>query len=154
MYVMHKRERVVRLPDGGTRTEPGETRTFSTAMGLLRHCLRERVFAHRTGGVPYPTAPDAVWLGRAGKRSYGLVDTFTRWEVTYEHIEAMRRAQSAYAERLHYRREIAPQWRPDTSVSPTGEIRYADNSVELHEVDKDGNRRHRMIVAPSGDACF
>lgn len=154
MYVMHKRERVVRLPDGGTRTEPGETRTFTTALDMLRHCLSERVFAHRTGGVPYPATPDKVWLGREGGPTYGLVDTFTLWEVTYDHIKAMRAAQVRYNAHLHYVTEDEPQWRPDTSVSATGEVHYADNSIELHEIDKDGNKRHRMIRYPSGDVCF
>lgn len=155
MYVMHKRARVAMQKDGTTReTHSAETRTFTTAMGMLRHCLRERVFEHRTGGVPYPSTPDGVYLGLPGRPSYGLVDPLTRWEVTYDHIEAMRSAQIAFGERLYYWREVEPEWQPDTSVSATGEVHYADNSVELHEIDKRGRKRHRMVKYPSGDACF
>lgn len=155
MYVMHRRARVAIQSDGTRReTHPAETRTFGSGMEMLRFCLRERVFDHRTGGRAYPTRPDELWLGRPGGRTYGVVDTMTRWEVTYDHIEAMRRAQSAYCARLHYWREVAPQWRPDTSVSPTGEVYYADNSVTVHEVDKDGNKRQRQTVPPHGDVCF
>lgn len=154
MYVMHKRDRVVRLPDGGTRTEPGETRTFSSGMALLRFCLNERIFEHRVGGRRYPVLADEKWLGRPGGRTFGIVDRFTRWEVTSGHIEAMRRAQQRYREILHYLREVEPEWRPDTSVSATGEIHWADNSIERAEIDKRGNTRIVKLRAPGGDACY
>jgi hypothetical protein len=155
MYVMHQRARVAMQEDGTTReTHSAQTRTFGSGMELLRFALRERLFDHRVGGVAYPTTPDRVHLGHQGARSYGLIDPCTRWEVTYDHIEAMRRAKAEYDRRMHYWREIEPEWRPDPRISASGLVRFADNSVELYEVDKRGNRRHRMIEAPSGDACF
>lgn len=33
-------------------------------------------------------------------------------------------------------------------------IHYADNSVEIIEINNFGEKRQRQIVAPSGDACF
>lgn len=142
-------------PARGDRAE--ERRTFSTAAGLLRWALRERVFDHRVGGVPYPTRFDDVYLGRrdhdAGQ-DYHLIDTFTPWKITGDHLAAMRRVQRRYGEIVHHLREVDPGWEPDTSVSPTVEIHYADNSVELHEVNRYGGKRRRTLVAPHGDACF
>jgi hypothetical protein len=154
MYVIHRRPRTAIQEDGSTRTTPGETRTFATAAGLLRFALNEQLFDHRTGGRAYPTRVHEVWLGRVGTRAYGLINPFTRWEVTYDHIEAMRRAQHAYNERLHYWREVEPEWRPNPDVGVDGVIGFADNSTELQEINKYGGRRHRMLVAPHGDACF
>lgn len=145
----------VTRPARGNR--PEERRTFHTAAGLLRWALRERVFRHNVGGVPYPTRFDEIHLGYKDHDKgydYHLIDSFVGWKITGDHLAAMRRAQRAYAERLHYRREIAPEWKPDMSVSPTGEVHYADNSVELHEVNRDGEKRRRTVVAPHGDACF
>lgn len=48
---------------------------------------------------------------------------------------------------LHFLKEVTPQWR----VVET--IHYADNSEEIKEVDKNGNVRYRMTVAPHGDLC-
>lgn len=136
---------------------PEERRTFHTAAGLLRWALRERVFDHRVGGVPYPTRFTDIHLGyRDHDRGYDyhLIDTFTPWKITGDHLAAMRRVQRRYGEIVHHLREVDPRWEPDTSVSPTGKISFADNSVELHEVSRYGTKRHRMLVAPHGDACF
>jgi hypothetical protein len=156
MFTIHKRPQTRIGTDGVVREVPGETRTITTSMGLLRFALRERLFTHRTGGRPYPARPDNVHLGREGAPTYGLFDPLKRWEVTYDHVEAMRRAQRAYNERMHYRREVAPMWRPDTEYAgnESGVVHYADNSTVQYEIDKDGNRRHRTIIAPGGDACF
>lgn len=158
MYVLHKRERTVRMVNGPhageTRTEPGETRTFTTAAGMLGWLLRTGVLRpqhHRAGEVKYF---GDIYLGRTGQRTYGLVAVDSRWEITYDHIEAMRGAQERYAQIVHFLREVDPQWRPDTSVSETGKVYYADNSTELHEVNRYGGTRRRVLVAPHGDACF
>lgn len=158
MYKITKRKHSVYI-DGKFVMVPEQTHTFRSAAELLRHCLRQRVFAHRTGGRPYPTRFDGVHLGhRDHDRGYDyhLIDTFTDWQVTGDHLAAMRRAQTRYREIVHYWREVEPQWRPDTehTGNPEGLIHFADNSVELHEISKDGRRRHRMTEAPSGDACF
>jgi hypothetical protein len=156
MYEVVRPERKIGTSDGW-RTEPEQRRTFHTAAGLFRWALRERVFSHRTGGVPYPTRFDDVHLGdRNGDEGYDyhLIDTFTPWEITGEHLAAMRRVQRRYAEIVHYLREVEPGWEPDTSVSPTGKISYADNSVVLYEISKYGGKRSRTLVAPHGDACF
>lgn len=49
---------------------------------------------------------------------------------------------------VHYCREVAPQWRT------VGKRYYADNSVELVQEDRDGNRRQVMDKPPSGDASY
>lgn len=160
MYVLHRRERTVTIGygplEGTTRTEPAETRTFTTAAGMFAFLLRERVLRPQFHTASPIKHFGDVWLGRPGQRTYGLtaIDTLSRWEVTFEHVEAMRHAQQRYEEIVHYLRNVEPEWRPDTSVSATGEVRYADNSIEMHEIDKRGNRRRRMLKYPSGDACF
>lgn len=149
MYTVTKPELFIRGHGCPDRFEPAETRTFTTAAALLRWALDERVFEHRTGGRPYPKRFDQPYIGR-----YGVIDSFCRWKFTPELIEAMRRAQSRYRQIIHYLAEVEPEWRPDTTVSPTGYRSYADNSTELHEINKYGRRRHRMTDPPSGDACF
>src|SRR5690606_32632959 len=47
----------------------------------------------------------------------------------------------------HYMKEIKPNWK----VIDT--IYYADNSITVVEQNKQGEKRRRMTVAPSGDAC-
>jgi hypothetical protein len=144
----------VRQADGTMRHVPEERRTFLTGAGMLRWALDARMLAHHTGGVPYPTRFDDKWLGEPGRSTYGMIDTFCRWRFTPEHLTAMQRAAKRYREIFTYLREVEPEWRPDTDVSPTGEIRYADNSTVLYEVSKYGHKRFRTLVAPSGDACF
>lgn len=156
MYEVIKPEYTVGSADG-SRVVPEERRTFITAAGLLRWALNERVFRHGVGGVPYPERFGDVHLGwRDHDKGYDyqLIDTFTRWKITGDHLAAMRRVQRRYGEIVHYLREIDPEWRPDTSVSATGEIPYMDNSTEVHEINKYGGKRRRTLVAPGGDACF
>lgn len=139
-----------------TKRDGSESRTFRTAAELLHWAIKARVFGHNVGGVLYPTRFDHVHLGcRDGSAGYDyhLIDTFCPWKITSDHLSAMRRARARYVEILHYLREIEPEWRPDTSVSPDGMAYFADNSTELHEVSKDGRRRYRMVTAPHGDAC-
>lgn len=140
------------------RTVPEERRTFHTGAGLLRWALNERLLEHRTGGVPYPRRFDDKWLGRPGDRwgGYGMIDTFCRWRFTPEAREAMQRAQMRYAEIMHYRREVEPEWRPDVEYAGNaeGRVYYADNSVVVYQINKYGKRRHVTEVAPGGDACF
>lgn len=138
---------------------PEERRTFRTAAGLLRWALRERVFRHSVGGVPYPERFDEVHLGYRDHDKgydYHLIDPATPWKITGDHLAVMRRAKAAYVARMHYRREIAPGWRPDVerTGNASGVIHYADNSTVQCEIDKDGNRRSRTIIAAGGDACF
>jgi hypothetical protein len=156
VYEIIRPEYKVMQSGGGERIVPEKRRTFHTGAGLLRWALNERLLEHRVGGVPYPTRFSDKWLGEPGRpgSGYGMIDTFCRWKFTPEHREAMQRAAKRYKEIVHYLREVEPEWRPDTSVSATGEIHYADNSTELHEINKYGGKRHRMLAYPSGDACF
>lgn len=157
MYEVIKPEYRIGTTDGGHRIEPEERRTFHTAAGLLRWALRERVFSHHTGGVPYPTRFDDKYLGHRDHDKgydYHLIDTFARWRITGDHLAAMRRVQRRYVEIVHHLREVEPEWRPDTTVSETGEIHWADNSVERMEINKYGGKRVVRLVAPHGDVCF
>lgn len=156
MYEIIRPEYRIGQTDGSYRTVPEERRTFHTGAGLLRWALRERLLSHGIGGRPYPVRFDDKWLGEPGRpgSGYGMIDTFCRWKFTPEHRETMQRAAARYREIVTYLREVEPEWRPDTDVSPTGEIHYADNSTELHEINKYGGRRRRVLVAPGGDACF
>lgn len=158
MYTVEPRPNSVAvLVDGTWKAATPPARTFSTAAALLRWALNERVFAHHVGGVPYPKRPDDLYLGSRDHdpgHDYHLIDTFASYLITGDHLAAMRRAARRYGEIVHHLREVEPQWRPDTSASPSGMVYYADNSTELHEINKYGKRRHRMIDPPSGDACF
>lgn len=155
MYEIIRPQREINTQDG-IRVEPEERRTFLTGAGLLRWALKERLLEHRVGGVPYPKRFDDKWLGEPGRpgSDYGMIDTVCRWKFTPELREAMQRAQQRYMQLVHYLREVEPEWRPDTSVSATGEIHWADNSVELYEINKYGGKRRRTLLAPGGDACF
>lgn len=141
---------------GDRRTVEAETRTFHTGAGLLRWALDERLMWHRTGGQPYPTRFDDMHLGRPGDRTsmYRMIDSFCRWEFTEEHRTAMQRAAERYREIIRYLREVEPEWQPDTSVSVDGKIHFADNSVELHQINKYGGKRHLMVEYPHGDVCY
>lgn len=127
------------------------TRTFHTAMGMLRWALDEQMITRGAWGnnAPKPNEMERVSIPYAGSGDWRGDYTFTPAQV-----EAMGRALSRYRSILRYYREVVPEWRPDPSIGTNGMIHYADNSSVLHEIDKDGNKRHRMIDYPSGDACF
>lgn len=131
--------------------ETAPTAELRTAAGLLRWALKNRILAHRTGGVPYPERFEDCHLGSrdhdAGQ-DYHLVDTFAHYEITSDHLAAMRRAQARYNEILHYLREVEPGWREEKTIP------YMDNSVERTEINKYGQRRKVTVTPPSGDACF
>jgi hypothetical protein len=159
MYTITRPEQTIKNTDGSVyRTNPAETRTFLTAAGLLRFCLEQGVFRQRyINGKPYRF--EHLHLGQRDHDKgydYHLIDTFTRWQITGDHLAAMRRAQARYLEILHHLREVEPQWRPDTerTGNESGLVHYADNSTERHEVNKYGKRRYVMVDPPSGDACF
>lgn len=158
MYTVKGKMRKVRGVDGVLRTESKPDVTFHTAAGLLRWALNTRQLEHRTGGRPYPTRFDDKWLGDPDDTSrgsaYGIIDSFSRYEWTPELRQAMQRAAWRYREIVRYLREVEPEWKPDTSVSPSGEIHWADNSIERQEINKYGKTRIVRLKAPSGDACF
>lgn len=157
MYVIIKPGRLTIGTDGNRYTTPEERRTFTTAAGLLHFCLKEGVFAQRYVNDRVRKL-EHLHLGyRDNDRGYDyhLIDWFTGWKVTSEHLTAMRRAHRRYMEILTYYREPEPEWRPDTERGDSqGLIHWADNSVELHEINKYGQRRHRYVIAPHGDVCF
>jgi hypothetical protein len=143
------------LPD---RHIPGETRAFGSAAEMLRFCLKEGVFRQRyVNGRPYRF--EHLHLGYEDHNKgydYHLIDSFARWKITSDHLAAMRRAHRRYLEILNYLREVEPEWRPDVESTGNAEgiVHYADNSVERHEINKYGKRRHIMVTQPHGDVCF
>jgi hypothetical protein len=70
------------------------------------------------------------------------------WDMTQEEWDRFVAYTRRYKRFRHYLTEVRPQWRE------VDRIHYMDNSVEVVEEDKDGNRRTRMPVAPGGDICF
>lgn len=138
-----------------TKAHAREQRTvaFASGMGLLHWALAQRVFAHRTGGVPYPTL-DRLYLGNVDHNpgyDYQLIDTFTPWKITGDHLAVMRRALARYQQGVHYLREIAPGW-----IEGPEEY-YADNSIERTDrctVHDGAHTRRVWLTYPSGDACF
>lgn len=134
-----------------TAKRGSETVSFITAAGLYRWALDQRVFRHGVGGVPYPKRFDDNYLGHEDGNAgtdYHLIDSFTGWKITGEHLSAMRRARARYCEIVHYLSEVEPEWREERTVN------YADNSTERYEINKYGQRRSVMLVAPHGDACY
>lgn len=53
-----------------------------------------------------------------------------------------------YKRFCHYIKEIKPNWKTIEWID------YADNSIEVIEVNNQGEKRNRMIKAPSGDLCY
>jgi hypothetical protein len=159
MYTV-KRPAHERIGTDGTRYMVAEeTRTFHTGAGLLRWALNEglmREWRDTYVDGQWRRLFDGQWIGSPDRpgSDYGMINPFCRWEFTREHRSAMQRAAQRYREIIHYLREVEPEWRPDTSVSESGEIHYADNSTELHEINKYGQKRYRTLVAPHGDVCF
>ncbi|QST02486.1 hypothetical protein IMZ31_23845 (plasmid) [Pontibacillus sp. ALD_SL1] len=64
-----------------------------------------------------------------------------------EEVEKLYQLIERYQRYCEYKIETAPGWKE------TGRTHWADNSVTVTEEDKDGNKRTRMIKAPSGDVC-
>jgi hypothetical protein len=132
------------------KRDGSETVEFGTVTELAEWAIRERVFDHRTGGVPYPTRLEDVYLGSRNHdpgTDYYVIDRFAGWEVTPDHLAALRTEKvrlQAEAEQA----EINAGWRT------VEEIPYMDNSVEAIQEDKNGNRRRVTVKPPSGDACF
>jgi hypothetical protein len=148
MYVVKGKYWITR---NGVKQPAAPERTFITAMGMLRWALDQKMIRRGAWGnsAPGPREMERVSIPYSGSGDWQGDHYFTP-----DQVAAMGRALSRYREILRHYREIEPEWRPDTSVSSTGEIYYADNSVELHEINKYGERRHRMVTAPSGDICF
>lgn len=149
MYVVQGKYWIVR---NGVKVPPPEPVRFHTAMGMLRWALDTGMI--RRCGAWGNTVPGPAEMERVSIPYAGSGDWSGDWFFSPEQVAAMGRALSRYRAHLRYRREVEPQWRPDTSVSATGEVFCADNSIELHEVDKDGNKRVRQTVPPHGDVCF
>lgn len=47
-----------------------------------------------------------------------------------------------------YCKETLPEWKTVETIP------FADNSVEIKQVDKNGNIRYKMVTPPSGDLCY
>lgn len=156
-YSITKPAQTIRNVDGSVfRQEPEETRTFRTGAEMLHWAIKEDVFDNwRQRRRPVHFSDPYLGHDRPGG-TYGVFDSFTRWRFQPEHVVAMRRAQERYNAILHYFREVEPEWRPDveSTGNAEGRVCYADNSEEIHEINKYGQRRHRMAVAPHGDVCF
>lgn len=133
--------------------------TFRTGMQMLHWCIEQDVFErHSVRRGPGKVRPNDIHLSvrrSAPEQSfaYHVVAASCPWNITYGHVEAMTVAQVRYVRLVHYLREVEPAWRPDTGASPSGEVHCADNSIELHEINKYGKRRRRMVVQPHGDIC-
>lgn len=135
---------------GEKRTVPEERRTFPTAAHVLRWAIDEDVF-DRWGRRGKPEHFGDPYLGR-----YAVFDSFCRWRITPELKAAMIKAQTRFNEIMYYLHEVEPEWRPDVerTGNAAGHLCFADNSTELHEINKYGQRRHSYVTAPHGDACF
>lgn len=136
--------------DGVRYTVAEERRTFATAAQFFHWAIQEDVF-ERWGRRGKPKRFSDPYLGR-----YAGFDSFCRWRITPELKAAMVRAQDRYNAIVHYLREVEPEWRPDVerTGNAAGHLCFADNSTELHEINKYGQRRHSYVTAPHGDACF
>lgn len=68
-------------------------------------------------------------------------------EVTPEQYERLAVLHRRYSSYRQYLTEVLPEWR-DVETIP-----YMDNSIEVVQQDKWGNRRTVQTVGPHGDAC-
>lgn len=141
---------IMHIAADGTRQERAEEdRCFTTAAGLLHWAIREGAFSQRFANRAVAT-PDELHLSarRDVGADYHRIDTFFRWKIEPEHLDAMYRALTRFKEIVHYLREVEPEWVKGE------EIHYMDNSVERHDTDKYGNTRRVIVKSPSGDLCF
>lgn len=141
---------LVHIAADGTRQERAEEdRCFTTAMGLLHWAIAAGAFSQRYANRAVANPGELHLREKRDKGAdYHTVDTFFRWKIEPEHLDAMYRAMTRYKEIVHYLREVEPEW------TEGEEIHYMDNSVERHDRDKYGNTRRVMVKYPSGDACF
>lgn len=153
MYIVHPRVWNATRPDALREDVP--VLRFRTAASMLRWALNTRQFAHHVGGVPYPSRFGDIYLGPPGSgspgRDYHLLDVFRKYDVTADHLEAMRKAITRYESHICYRREIEPDWQ----IGPV--THYADNSTQRTDTCTPHNGAHTRLVRlahPSGDACF
>jgi len=72
-----------------------------------------------------------------------------KWDgFTHAQWERAAAVNARYRRFARYLSEVKPGWQE------VERIHYADNSVAVVEVSRDGVRRERTVVGPSGDACF
>lgn len=68
--------------------------------------------------------------------------------LTFEQWQKVAKLSYRYKRYCHYVEEILPEW------EETGKIYWADNSVEVIQRNKFGEKRTVPISAPGGDICF
>jgi hypothetical protein len=136
----------------GVKQAPAPDLHFHTAMGMARWALNQGGMRKGAWGnhAPGPHEMERASIPYSGSCDWDLRTHY----FSPAQVDAMKAAQSRYRGILRYFREVEPGWKPDTSVSPTGEIHWADNSIERREIDKHGNKRTVQVAAPSGDLCF
>jgi hypothetical protein len=125
-------------------------REFRTAAGLLRWAIKEGAFGRALVGNRRAKDPGDIYLyeERHPGRDYHTIDSFFRYRITPELMDAMYRAWKRWSEIVYYLREVEPEWVEGK------ETRYADNSVGRTDTNKYGKTRRVMLKHPSGDACF
>ncbi|WP_090739322.1 hypothetical protein [Paenibacillus sp. Mc5Re-14] len=68
--------------------------------------------------------------------------------MTNDEHKKVARLLLRYQRYCYYCKEILPQWRE------VDRINFADNSVEVVQINRYGEKRHVMVTAPHGDACY
>lgn len=125
-----------------------EDKTFRSYGELLRWIVANNSrHGHRS-------TPEDFYLGSGQAHSFGyslysINQTLFYWKITAEDFRTLMAVQLRYRGFLRYLREVRPEWRELEG----GRTYWMDNSVDITEVDKDGNRRTRQITAPHGDLC-
>jgi hypothetical protein len=135
-----------------------------TMADRIRHMANGRVLGHAK------RSPAEIYIVAGGCAFYhNCPDEWKRREVGREEIagypgnwrlimaktnfgerewDLLKAFSDRYRRFVHYVREVEPAWKYARTLY------FADNSVEVEEVNKHGTTRRRMTLAPGGDACF
>lgn len=130
---------------------PATTLRMTHLRTLLVSLARKGQYGHsRTPKNFYMGDPDRLVAGKRDPHTLycEYYWSWAKFDMTYEQYQRVARLSCRYRRFVHYVTEVLPAWQP------VREIHFADNSVEVVEVSRDGVERQRLVRAPGGDACF
>lgn len=93
--------------------------------------------------------PDGLYLAGGGFAYYwSCPRPWVQHGFTQADWDRLATFSARYRRLAHYVREVAPQWREERRIA------WADNAIDVVEVNRFGHRRTRQVIGPGGDACF
>lgn len=129
---------------GFTMGEGRDTRTFRNRVEALQNVAETMRFSGQRARLT------RLYMPTARNDGYSAWSCHFRWRMTFEQYKALAPVAQRLSQMHHFFTEVDAAWKdvPGTTVS------YMDNSVEVTQRDRHGNTRRKLLVAPSGDACF